>query len=276
MAFRLIVFPLFVLGLGACSFDGSHTRPENAGTGSDTPDTSNSPQAVTGPKSIDVKSASSAQCAAGGMVYSVFIDANSNSVFDSSEEAVSSQVVCNGVNGQNGSNGADGANGVNGSNGHSVVFSQVAAPSNVCAAGGSTLLMALDVLDGGVYSAGLPNQQSMTICNGADGQNGANGANGADGHDGADAPVPAFSPVEAILACGATVSYKEVLLRLANGQVLGSFSDNASGANTRLAFLPDGSYVNTDGSGCSFSLSTSGSTRSISWSGQVQLSWPVQ
>lgn len=278
MTFRAVVFSLSVAVLAGCTVDATRNRSSNAGTGSDAPD--NSSQTVSSPKSIDVKSASSAQCPAGGMVYSVFLDANSNGVFDSSEDVVSEQVVCSGVNGRNGadgangangSNGSDGTNGSNGSNGHSVVFSQVAAPSNVCSAGGTTLMMALDVLDGGAYSAGLPDQQSMTICNGMNGQNGA------DGHDGANAPTPAFSPVEPILACGATVSYKEVLLRLSNGQVLGSFSDSASGANTRLAFLPDGSYVNTDGSGCSFSLATSsdGHTRSISWNNQVQMTWAL-
>jgi hypothetical protein len=53
--------------------------------------------------------------------------------------------------------------------------------------------------------------------------------------------------------------YDEVLLKLASGQVLASFSDNSSGKNTRFALLPPGSYVTTDGSSCHFTLNVDGS-----------------
>lgn len=50
----------------------------------------------------------------------------------------------------------------------------------------------------------------------------------------------------------------EVLLILANGQVLVSFSENANGKNTRFSILPPGSYQTTDGSGCVFTITSSG------------------
>jgi hypothetical protein len=124
---------------------------------------------------------------------------------------------------------------------------------------GSILLLATDLYDTGIYDLTLPNQRSVTMCNGQ------------------DAVTPAYATVEPILPCGNTVAFKEVLLRLRNGQVLRSFSNDASGAMTRLAFLPDGSFIDTDNSSCTFSLSTSddGKLRSVSWLGQVQLSWAM-
>ncbi len=181
-------------------------------------------------------------------------------------EILNTALLCDG---QNGATGAAGAAGING---HSMQFSVFAAAPEICAAGGSTLMMALDIHDNGFYSLTDPGQQQMTICNGA---NGANGTNGTNGTNGVDAPVPAYSPVDVIIPCGNTVSYKEVLLRLSNGQVLASFSENISGLNTRLSLIPDGTYMNTDGSNCTFSISTSGNERSISWFNQIQKTWSI-
>ena len=204
-------------------------------------------------------------CASGtGVQVSSGLDTNRSGILDNSE-ITQTQVLCDGATG---ATGATGAGGSAGSNGHSVVFQTTAAIPNDCPAGGSTIMMALDVNDAGFYSALDPNQQSVTLCNGMNGTNGTNGQ---------DAPVPAYTPVEPIMPCGNTVAYKEVLLRLSNGQVLGAFSNDVSGYMTRLAFLPDGSFIDTDTSGCNFTLSTSsdGSTRAISWAGQVQESWPI-
>jgi hypothetical protein len=265
------------------------------------------PQAPT--QAIDVSNAQPADCASGGKVYTVYLDGNGNGVFDpSSDQVLSRQAVCNGSDGYNslvaasrvtvptstcvagsgiqintgvdsdrsgvldpseylsseilcdGATGSSGPIGPAGQDGSSFALTIVTAPLSVCPAGGSTLLMALDVDHLGSYSADEPEQQALTLCNGA------------------SAPATAYSPVEAIQPCGATVAYKEVLLRLANGQVLGSFSDDTSGTMTRLAFLSDGTYMDTDGSSCVFSLSTdsTSSTRSVSWSGSVQESWSLQ
>lgn len=196
---------------------------------------------------IHVIEATPQQCAAGGRVYLVFNDEDRNGALDSNDTVLSEQVVCNGKNG------------TDGANGHSLVFHTVPAPAEVCAAGGYTLLMSVDIADSGVYDFSNPNQQSLTLCNGQ------------------SAPVAAYSPVEPIIPCGETVPFKEILLRLHNGQVLGSFSEDTGGTMTRLAFLPDGTFMNTDGSSCVFTLATSpnGKMRSISWNNQVQHTWAM-
>jgi hypothetical protein len=287
------------------------------------PTTNNSKAQVSpSPQRIDIANASASQCPAGGMVYSVYTDANKNDALDSSDDLLSTQIICNGINGNNGSNGnnghstlisttrvsvdlnacssgsglqvnvgldenddhvldaseitnpqvlCDGANGAvgtagpAGSNGFNMVFETAIATAIACPAGGSTVLMSLDTDFSSSVTPSDQNIQSMTLCNGQNGQNGQN------------APATAYTPVEPILACGNTVSYKEVLLRLSNGQVLGSFSNNVGGDMTRLSFLPDGTFMNTDNSGCTFSLATSGdgSTRSISWFNQVQMTWAM-
>lgn len=301
--------------MGCSSFTGTSSNPGG-----------NNTFAAPNKGQLGVKDATLEECPAGGKVYSVYVDTNSNNIQDSSETSVSTQIVCNGQNGSNGSNGTDGQNGFStvfalqristgvsacesgsglqlnsgldldrnnaldgseisqtqivcdgkngdvgaagppGSNGHGVVFQVSPAPVEVCSSGGSVIVMALDIFDLGVYSPADPGQQSLAVCNGHDGSN---------GHDGADAPPSAYTPLEVIMPCGNSVAYKEVLLRLYNGQVLAAFSENVSGLNTRLSFLPDGTFMNTDGSNCVFSLATSEGTRSISWAGQVQNTWPM-
>ena len=80
---------------------------------------------------IAVTPATGDQCAAGGLVYIVYLDENSNGGFDSGESITSTQVVCNGVNGSNGSNGA------NGVDGYSTLFSlnRVSTGFSACASG---------------------------------------------------------------------------------------------------------------------------------------------
>ena len=235
----------------------------------------NKAQAVEIVERLVVKDATAQECPAGGKVYIVYADAKESGprkwhidkedwqmikigvyINDVDEVPLSSQIVCSGQDG------------AAGSNGHSMQFSILTAAPQLCPTGGSTILMALDINDNGFYSATDPNQQMMTICNGVNGTNGTNGV---------DAPVAQFSPVEAIIPCGNTASYKEILLRLQNGQVLASFSDNANGLNTRLTLIPDGTFMTSDGTNCVFSLATSvnGLQRSISWSNQVQISWPL-
>lgn len=278
----------------------------NTGTSSYSPAGPETKAALIHP-SIDVTPATDFECASGGKVYSIFDDVNLNGSRDPSESVLSRQVVCGGANGLttlfainrvttsltacpsgsglqlgygvdtntnqvldpseiaqtqvlcDGANGASGAAGAAGSDGASTVLKVIPAASSACPAGGSTILMALDVQHLGQYSTSAPNQESLTICNGQ------------------NAAVSAYTPVEPIQPCGNTVAYKEVLLRLSGGEVLASFSENANGLNTRFSFLPDGSYVDTDASGCNFSLATSadGSQRAMSWLGQVQKTWAV-
>jgi hypothetical protein len=208
---------------------------------------------------IEVADASPVECIAGGKIYTVYMDGNGNGLREVDEHTMSSQVVCNGV---------AGVNGVDGNAGKSMVFQTVVATVDQCSAGGVTLFMALDTDQSQSLTTADENLQSITICN---------GANGVDGEDGTASPITGFTPVDYIAACGNTVSFKEILLRLQNGQVLGSFSSSTNGDMTRLAFLSDGEFMNTDNSGCVFTLSTSsdGTTRSVSWNNQVQMSWPM-
>lgn len=166
----------------------------------------------------------------------------------------------------------------------------VPATSEQCLAGGVVYVVYLDENGNGALDEQEKTISASPVCNGVngtngsngrdgtngtDGRDGTNGSNGANGADGRDAVLPGTTPVGLIHACGDTVAYKEVLLLLANGQVLGSFSQDTGGTMTRLALLPDGTYMNTDTSGCVFTLSTSGTTRSISWGNQVRQSWTV-
>ena len=64
-------------------------------------------QAVIEQYAFNVRDSSQAECAAGGKVYEVYVDADVSGGYDVGERIVSSQAVCNGVNGANGANGAD-------------------------------------------------------------------------------------------------------------------------------------------------------------------------
>lgn len=58
--------------------------------------------------------------------------------------------------------------------------------------------------------------------------------------------------------CGVQSPLDEVFLKLSNGRYLASFSDTASGLNTRFVILPDGNFSTTDGFKCKFSVSGNG------------------
>lgn len=88
---------------------------------------------------------------------------------------------------------------------------------------------------------------------GSQGPVGPAGPVGASGDDGADAVLEIIDPCN-----DAPGIVDEVLIRLSDGRVLCSFSANANGQNTRLAVLPAGSYVTTDGSNCHFSVNVAG------------------
>lgn len=133
------------------------------------------------------------------------------------------------------------------------------APSTACDNGGSTVLSGLDSDRNGVLDA-IEVTASADLCNGRDG---SNGQDGQDGEDGEDAVLPGFTPVAVVDPCGdAPGVYDEVLLRLANGSILASFSQNASGLNTRFSLIPAGTYGTTDGTGCVFTVHSNGS---VTW-----------
>lgn len=160
----------------------------------------------------------------------------------------------NGTDGAQGFPGIDGLRGPIGPQGYSIVT--LVTPALTCPNAGVTTIIARDANYSGALELSVDEQvQEFTICNGTDGANGTNGVNGTNGQDGQDAPPTAFTPVEIIDPCGDTPTiYDEVLLRLADGSVLASFSDNANGQNTRFSLLKPGSFMTTDGSGCYFSF----------------------
>lgn len=146
-----------------------------------------------------------------------------------------------------GNDGNSGVDGRDGSNGHSIIIDT--APSISCAYGGTTVLLATDNDDSLAISPGDV-VKSFELCNGTP---------GADGAPGASAPPTAYTPVGIVDPCGdAPGIYDEVFLRLANGTLLASFSDNASGKNTRFSVITVGNYVTTDGSNCYFSVDSNG------------------
>lgn len=88
---------------------------------------------------------------------------------------------------------------------------------------------------------------------------GPKGDAGSNGAPGAAAPASPYDVSSVKDPCGdAPGIYDEVLLVLANKQILVSFSDNANGNNTRFVLLPPGSYRTTDGSNCYFSTDSQG------------------
>lgn len=206
-----------------------------------------------------------ATCPAGGVQLEGYQDANNNGSKELGEQLTSLSFVCNGTAGGNGNNGADGhdgsngsngTNGTNGVNGTNTTFSVVADLGANCTNGGFDVTFTDSIHSSTEY-----------ICNGTNGTNGNNGQAGTNGTNGSNGGTVSFSLVQAIEPCGAASSpWKEVLLGLMGGQLLASFSENAGGQNTRFAFIPNGSYVDTDSSGCTFTVSGNGSTTSqISW-----------
>ena len=67
--------------------------------------------------------------------------------------------------------------------------------------------------------------------------------NGQNGADGQNAPPTAYSVTAVIDPCGKQAAFDEVLLKLANGQIMAHF---ASGAQQFLALIGPGSYSTSD------------------------------
>ncbi len=92
---------------------------------------------------------------------------------------------------------------------------------------------------------------------GSSGPQGEPGIQGNPGERGNDAPVSAYNVVEVISPCP-DPGYREVLLRLANGQILAHFSN---GAQQFLSLIGPGDYILTDGSSCRFNIDNNGVVR---------------
>lgn len=129
-----------------------------------------------------------------------------------------------GDKGNTGSAGAPGANGTNGTNGVGCTIASVS-PGLVAPYGGAIVTCS---------------NGSVLLVNGAPGANGA------------AAPVSPYQIDLVIDPCGDKPGITdEVLIKLHNGTLLASVSDNVNGYNTRLSSLaPNTSWITTDGSFC--------------------------
>ncbi len=118
------------------------------------------------------------------------------------------------------------------------------------------------------YLNSLVGETGATGQTGSQGSAGSVGATGPMGRQGPAGLPSAYSVVDVLNPCGVNGSQDEIFLRLQNGLVVVSFSDNANGLNTRLSLLKTGSYSTTDGYSCSFSaVINNNGTGSLSWSG---------
>ena len=150
--------------------------------------------------------------------------------------------------GDTGSQGDVGDTGADGQNGHSSLVDLVLPGDGggaSCLNGGATIVVGLDLDDDLVL--GLTEiTKSRDVCNGLD---------GAAGEDGLDAPVNPYAPVALVNPCNdAPGIFDEVFIRLSNGSLIASFSQNLSGLNTRLSVLVPGSYMTSDGDACAFTV----------------------
>lgn len=147
-----------------------------------------------------------------------------------------------GVAGRDGTNGVDGQSGLQGPQG-------VVGPMGPQGATGAT---------GATGAQGI---QGVAGGTGAQGPQGIQGPQGPQGLPGTNAPTPI--PIVILDPCGdAPGIYDEVILKLPDGTLLASFSDNASGLNTRLSQLVPGSYVTSDNSLCYFTVHSNGT---VTW-----------
>ena len=151
-------------------------------------------------------------------------------------QGISGAVGATGETGSQGIQGQVGATGSTGQNGLSVVAKTTPATPTQCSNGGTVIAMA-QAPAGTPYSTSEPNQNIIIVCNGQNAQ----------------VPLSIMYPVAP--CTNVSSPYKEQLLCLNDGGLLGSFSDSASGLNTRFAFIPTGAYIDTDDSGCQFNVS---------------------
>jgi hypothetical protein len=118
-----------------------------------------------------------------------------------------------------------------------------------CLSGGTVTTIYKDINRNGLVDLDTDKLMSSFItCNGVQGVQGLTGNNGANSilrvidlrHD----------------VCGLpSVNFEEVVIQLADGKYLSSFSDNFAGDNTRFTILVKGvTYSTTDGNNCLFKI----------------------
>jgi hypothetical protein len=180
---------------------------------------------------------------AGGVQITTFTDPNNTGVYNADDDTVTStSLVCNG------------AAGATGAAGTSSTVNVSAATTNECPTGGYNIT----VTNGGVSS------QPYSLCSGAVGSTGQTGQTGATGAQGVAGVV---GTLQLIAPCTtASSAWKEELICMGNGSLLADFSATMAGDETRLSLIPDGSYEDTDASGCDFTVTTaSNGNTTVSW-----------
>lgn len=155
-------------------------------------------------------------------------DSNASKAWNCSVNGVdcpkSTVVLVEGTPGPQGRDGRDGKNGVDGRAG-------------------------VDGQPGERGETGLPGIPGQPGLDGQMGPRGEKGELGSPGTPGLDADLEIIDP------CGdAPGIHDEVLVRLPDGSLLVSMSDQVSGKNTRFVILGPGDYQTTDGSQCRFSV----------------------
>jgi hypothetical protein len=192
-----------------------------------------------------------------GITVQSYLDVDNSGTFTPGDTLESQAVVCDGAPGPAGDAGPQGDAGPEGPPGTSCSVESVAADPTVAPNGGALITCG----------------DTSTLL-----LNGAPGPTGPQGQPGTPAPPTAYSVVDVIDPCGPSGGFDEVFLRLANGTVVASFSDNSAGQNTRLSILVDGTFETSDGTNCVFTVSTDTSvtpnTRTIAWSGGGE-TWPI-
>lgn len=146
--------------------------------------------------------------------------------------------------------GAPGATGAAGQSGVSPKINLVrfTSDNSICFSGSGVIIQVTDP-QSQYFNASVITES--VVCDGIAGSNGQN------------AVLDNFNVIEVIDPCGDTAGIiDEVILKLENGQLLASFSDDVNGKNTRLSLIPPGSYIDTDGSNCHFTVHNDGS---VTW-----------
>lgn len=111
--------------------------------------------------------------------------------------------------------------------------------------------------DGGSCSVTVTDAGALIQCEDGttalvtNGSNGSDGLDGQDGVDGADGAPGLNALVEVIDPCGQESSYDEVLFRFSDGNLYAVY---ASGNKIHLTELVPGTYITTDGTDCTFTV----------------------
>lgn len=155
-----------------------------------------------------------------------------------------------GTDGTTGPAGADGLPGANGDQGETGAVGPIG-PAGANGENGSSCSATQAI--GGVLISCTDGTSAVLLDGptGPRGDTGEKGDSGSNGVDGLNAPPTPYTVTEMIDPCGDQTAYDEILMRLANDQLVAHFS---SGSLEFLTVIPPGNYVTTDGTHCHFTV----------------------